>query len=921
MKKFYFFISFFFTLSLFCQQDFIEGTVFDEKTKKPLIGAQVFVPASKTGTVTDIDGRFKLPVQNQKTRLIISYLGYESDTLLVEKNQHVHVFLKEKINSIKTVNVVGFKNQTTELAVIHEIKKSESNLSVISQETIQKNKDNNASQVVRRLPGILLQENKFVFVRGIPFRYNVTLLNGVIAPSFETDKQVFSLDILPSSLIEKITVYKSASPELPGNFSGGVVLIDTKQQVDSSFISTSIAVQGNTQTTFNSFQSSTSAFIENLGFLSSSRKLPKNFPATLTNLTRENNYYWASQLPNTWQTKEILALPDYSMNFTLGEKRKIKENIWYFISLLGVGSSHYSKVNKIYNYNMYDIVHQKSDSIYAYDDHVFQENHQFMFMQNVTSTIKSMLFNYKGVYVQQNSLINTFREGKNFEEGYQIKGYNFKSTERSLLHNTLKISQQKENSSIESISFLAFSFYNQPDDKRIRTVRDLHAEETTPYVAIIAPSPSVQDAGRLYQNMHETSFGTKLLWDKKITSFFMPEQTTIKMGAGFDQTLRQFQTRWMSYTMANSSSFDHNLLTLPITEIFAPTHFNDYGFKLQEGTNPSDKYVASQTQAYSFLQSGLKISELSILGGLRIESVTQNLSSKNYSNEGVEVHHSFINALPSALVKWEFSNTNQLKLSYFSSVNYPTFRELAPFSYYDFTTNNVIFGNPSLKNANINNFDLRWEYFPSLGNFFALGIFYQYFKKPIEMYFVPGTGSGGTRNFTFNHAEKATNVGAEGELTYKIKLSSQTQAPTLQFISNIALIHSEVTLNKELAVGQNSHRPLLGQASFIANVGTYFQTKLFSLNVLYNTIGKRVYAAGTYGTPDIYEMPKHSIDANVQLTPSKNLSIGMSARNLLNLPYLYKQDSNMNNKIDSKDELILKYKTGIDLRLDISYRF
>ncbi|MFM7902630.1 MAG: TonB-dependent receptor domain-containing protein, partial [Bacteroidota bacterium] len=127
--------------------------------------------------------------------------------------------------------------------------------------------------------------------------------------------------------------------------------------------------------------------------------------------------------------------------------------------------------------------------------------------------------------------------------------------------------------------------------------------------------------------------------------------------------------------------------------------------------------------------------------------------------------------MPSINVGYALNDRSQIRLAYFKSVNRPEFRELAPFAYYDFTFNNVLTGNTDLKTPSIHNMDARYEFYPSNGEMISLGLFHKVFNNPIEMFFVPGSGGGGTRNFTFGNADGATSTGLEFEVKKTLRSS------------------------------------------------------------------------------------------------------------------------------------------------------
>lgn len=264
-----------------------------------------------------------------------------------------------------------------------------------------------------------------------------------------------------------------------------------------------------------------------------------------------------------------------------------------------------------------------------------------------------------------------------------------------------------------------------------------------------------------------------------------------------------------------------------------------------------------------------------------------------------------------------------LRLAYFQSVNRPEFRELAPFAYYDFNFNNVLYGNDSLQIATIHNADFRWEFYPTPNEIISVGAFYKYFLNPIEMFFVPGSGSGGTRNFTFDNAAFAKSIGAEVEIRKSMQeVFTQKFLQDFSLLVNASYIISEVELGSK-AIGQQNNRPMMGQSPYIVNTGIYYDNKESQLqvNALYNVIGKRIFAVGTFGTPDIYEMPRNVVDLNISKGIGKHFSIKCSVQDILNNRVWLLQDSDENGLLDNRDETVMEFKRGTYFTLGVNAKF
>ena len=317
------------------------------------------------------------------------------------------------------------------------------------------------------------------------------------------------------------------------------------------------------------------------------------------------------------------------------------------------------------------------------------------------------------------------------------------------------------------------------------------------------------------------------------------------------------------------------------------------------------------------------VSSTTISTGLRAEHNTQVLNSATFGGRRVRVDDPVLSILPSINASYKISEKSQVRIAWASTVNRPEFRELAPFAFYDFSFNNVLSGNDSLNVATIQNVDARYEFYPSAAEVVSLGIFYKHFSDPIEMFFLPGAGSGGTRNFSFGNATYAQSIGAEVELRRQLSgLFTEGYLSRVGVMLNAAYIITEVELGGD-ARGQARQRPLMGQSPYVVNAGLYYQDTEHRLqySILYNVIAQRLFAVGTFGTPDIYEMPRNVIDLTVTKGIGKRFELKVSAQDLLNQRVLLVQDSNESGNIDGRDEEIMSFRRGSYFSAGIGVRF
>ena len=303
-------------LVLTVQAAALRGTVTDKATKEPLIGAAVQLSGTNTGTITDVDGNFELAgLRNGTYKLIISYVSYCTQTVEVTINGmfEIKVELEQDNQQLGEVVVVADAKKNTENAIITQQRTSLVMQTGASAQQITKTQDKDASEVICRVPGISMIEEKFVMVRGFSQRYNNVWIYNSAVPSSEADARAFSFDIIPSSQLDNMLVVKSPAPEYPADFSGGFILVNTKDVPSSNLFTISVGTSLNDQTHFKKFLYNKGSGTDFLGFDNGFRSLKGGINAVLSPM---NNGYdlLNNGLNNDWTVKDRRPLVDLSLN-------------------------------------------------------------------------------------------------------------------------------------------------------------------------------------------------------------------------------------------------------------------------------------------------------------------------------------------------------------------------------------------------------------------------------------------------------------------------------------------------------------------------------------------------------------------------------------------------------------------------------
>ncbi len=901
---------------LLAQTGSLEGFVLDKSSNVALIGATVSVDGTSQATISDVDGRYRLTnVKAGFHFLKVTYMGYidskiENVQIFANKTIQINAMLAESEIAIEEVTVSTKRRAGSEASMISAIKASQLVTSGISSSQIQKSQDKDASEVIRRVPGVTINDDRFVIVRGLNQRYNNVWLNNSSTPSSEADVRAFSFDVIPSGMIDNLTVYKSGAPELPADFSGGFINIVTKNIPDTSFIAIDYLTGYRGSTTFKDFKSFQGGKLDWLAIDDGTRALPTGFPSDWSNV--ESNAAQMNSLTkkfqNTYAISANKARPDQKIGITLAKRMKLGKVIIGNMTVLN-----YSNSNKCYsnNNNAFATYNTDYDTLtykYKYVDRVYCNNiswsilHNWGFVFNDRNKIEFRnIFNQNGftrTSVREGQFLENFRDERSFQERFMSRTtYSGQlGGEHSFRQGVTKLNWG-----------LGYSLANrdEPDRKVMVSSKD---ENTGKYQFIINQgNPQPNFAGRFYQKTIETILSSSINFEHKFAlNMIVP---TLKAGYFGEFKNREFTARNIGYiTGSQFSTYPDSILYLPVDKIFNQENL-DYNSKISiaEQTNKSDSYSANNRLFAGYIALNIPLFyKFNIYGGIRAEHNDLNLSSfkQDQPDVPVKVNNKKLNLFPSANVSFNITRKTLLRLAYGRSVNRPEFREIAPYYFIDFERNASFRGNPSLKDADIQNIDLRFEHYPANGETFSFAFFYKKFVNPIEAV-ISNEGSG--KSFTFANAAGAVNYGVE--LDIRKVLSNQGFLQNFSVVANGSLIKSLVMFEGDEKL-KSHNRPLQGQSPYIANVGLFFNKANTGLTIsaLYNVIGKRIYAVGIVNQnndsdiPDEYEMPRNIIDFTIVKKIGRLVEIKLGIKDLLNQPVEYRQIFSFTNKNGAAQE-------------------
>ena len=914
----------------------IKGVVIDQKSKETLIGAVVTVDGTNVKAITNIDGNFQIDGldKEKKYTLYINYVGYKTQKIdgVQAKDADQVIALQPDEQQLKEVTVTAVERRNTDAAMIQVAKNSPVIVSNVSAQEISRTQDTNAGEVIRRVPGVSLIDDKFVMVRGLSQRYNNVWVNGGAVPSSEADSRAFSFDIIPSSQIDNLTIVKSPTAEYPADYSGGFIIVNTKEiPAENSF---NIAVGGNwnTSSAFQNFSYSKGSGTDFLGFDNGLRSLNGGIHAALNPQLNANGKpvgdyatsLLGNGLNNDWLVKNRKPLGDLKLAASLNQRWMLGGRTLGMLAALNYTNEYRTYENMENNlYGIYDAANDKPNYLRHSVDDQYNNNVRLGAMLNFTFLSKDGNHKYqlKNIFNQLATSRYTWRDGVSAQSNLERSAeYYYRS--RTTYNGQLTGKHTFTSDALDWSIGYAYANRHLPDRRRYLIDDALES-------GVYALSTG-NDISREWTQLdeHILSLGVN---DKHHFKFgnFEPD---LQVGAYGEYRSREYQTRNFIYNWNVSdnnmpSDFRHS--DIP-TLLSSEANMGYDKLYLLEEKQMRNNYRGHNTLGAGYLALSLPFGKLGIHAGVRFEHNDMELisNSRDYEKSESSRHYKTDDVFPSLNTTYKINDQHQVRLSYGRSINRPEFREVSSSVYYDFDLASNVQGNTELKNCYVDNLDLRYEWYPSRGELISLAVFYKHFDSPIEWTY---TVAGGTDLiYSYKNAKSANNYGVELDIRKNLGFIGLKD---FSWSFNGALIKSKVQFEKG---AKEEDRPMQGQSPYLINTGIFYKNAPLKMDIalLYNRIGKRIIGVGrsegstgddsNSRVPHSYEMPRNTIDLSLAKKFGDHLELKLNVRDLLAEKIYYKQFADVTYSDGSKkevEEIARCYKPGRNIGLQAIYKF
>ncbi|WP_158286536.1 TonB-dependent receptor [Chitinophaga sp. S165] len=899
----------------------IVGKVVNNKNEF-LPGVTVKVNNGK-GTVTQVDGGYDLELEPGKYTLEFSFISYNTkritDVVVTEKKlTPLNIVLQPSSSALKEV-VVTANYQKASVEGLYAIQKNNAAVSDgISAEQIRATPDNNAAQVLKRISGLTVQDDKFVTVRGLSERYNNVILNGANLPSTEPNRRNFSFDVVPSGLIDNVVINKTATPDMSAEFAGGLVQINTKDIPAQNFASITIGSGLNTNSTGKSLYSTERGNKEYFGADDGRRTwwekdwLRDDYRQAAVAGDNVKTSSMNARIPNNWGLHKYGYSPVQNYQLTVGRRIKLKDATSLGITVAGT----YRHEESIVDDQRYQ------PSFYYYDNaNTYNFNTAIGAVANIGFQTKGHKVVLKNLYNRRFSHESAANYGKEFnfrvtskEEGDDVLYYSDQVVINDLWQSRLEGEHMLHKHLKMDWSADYITVHRDQPDTRASLGYQAYGPKGYYQYLLTEASGFINRGNAIFNSALEEK-------RKNVTAnFSVPFKVgeanqLIKVGYAGAFRKADFKSsalRMLYDPKGNKKEIDEAVLGLPdyeLQSLLKPGYLT-YRFASISAGDDGEDYSGDQKLHAAYFMADINfLKDFRFIGGVRMENNAMDVHGISYNKTtGIPVDtlvkYRKTDWLPSFNLIYNLTEAMNVRLAYSKTLARADFRERAPFIYYDFRDRNSYRGAVSLKDAKITNVDIRYEYYPGPGEVISVSGFYKRFDSPVE---VVASNAGGQLNLFYFNLERSTNKGIEVDFRKSLGFVSPSAAWLKKvFISgNGSWMKANVEYSPDAllkaaadagaAPGQapagKRDRPLQGLSPYVINGGLGYFGNVLGVNMVYNRFGKRILNAGFNPWQDQYENARDVIDLQLSAALLKNkMQIRFNISDLLQQDYIVYQN-------------------------------
>ena len=846
-------------------------------------------PGPTQGTIADESGEFDLEVLPGIYRVKVQFIGYtpyQKDAVLVRQGAKTPLEIALTVEAFKgeTVKIKADAIRNTEASMLVKRQRAAAVQDGISAAQIRTSTDSNAAEVVTRVTGVSLVDGKYVYVRGLGERYSSAQVNGSTVASPEANRRVLPFDLFPAGFLENVVIQKTYTPDQPGEFGGGAVNVSTLDFPSKRSWVLSVGSGGHNSTTGKDFSTYPGGRRDYLGFDDGTRSLPDLVQdlagdkavrargiASLSGFTPAQIESLGESFRQVWSPRTKTAHPAANFAGSYGDEIDI------FGKPLGiVAAATMSNTFKTYDYHSTQYQSFGADGqLEVLNDFDVNRSSAETLLGGLVNTgwrpFESHTLSLRAMYNRSSDDQVRVAEGPTYD--LPVRNTRLRFVERSLFTVGGGMTHKfpfLNDSKLDWRAEVSSATQDEPDrrqyDYELRT--RVTGADTTDVWELSRRSPS-NGLTRAYASLEDTDRNYSA---NAIVPFPQWNGHPSELKFGWARKNKDRTSAIRRFAFRNPVSRPPDFSQTP-EELLTPENIGGTAatFRLEELTRASDAYRAHHDITARYGMVELPVStRLRVIGGVRVEDSDLQVITRSVIVGG-DPEIGRINrtdTLPAANVRFAMTDRVNFRAAYSRTLNRPDLRELTAQDYTDYDRDRSYIGNPELEQAEMRNWDLRLEGFPSPEETIAVSAFTKHIDHPIEYQVYQGTGSGELIRQPFN-GETGTVRGLEFET--RVGLGRLWDGlDRLGFSGNLTLVDSEVEIALVSGAVGRVRRPLTGQSPYVANVALQYGSRdgVFSGNVQYNVFGERLDASGPVDEtgesiiPDIYEQRRASLDAS-----------------------------------------------------------
>jgi len=888
----------------------IKGTVTDNETGDVVPFATILIKGTTTAVQSDFDGKYSIEVKPGTYTLQVQFFGfetYEIKDITVQAGESIekNAVLGADAEVLDVVVIEGIRSKDSEVALLKDQKEAAEVKDAVSIESIKKSGDGNAASAAKRVSGVSIQGGKYIYVRGLGDRYTKTLLNGLDVPGLDPDRNAIQLDIFPTNILQNITVFKSFTANEPADFGGGLVDLTTQKMPKEKYfkLSTSLGYTPSMHLNSNYLQYK-GGKTDFLGFDDGTRGAVPTGDNTeelsnnnIINYNQEN-IDLTNDLDKQLSATRQLSFMNFGLGVSGGNKIKKDNNTFgYNASLSYKNKTTYYEGVQLNRYELNpDAATNELDLETGYDG---DEGRNNVLLTALLSGSWHTNINKLDVGVLRiqngSSKSQSFSELRSGDNDFSGNRYNIAYTERAFTNAYLIFNHRMPEKNID-LEFKLSPTFASVDDKDIRSMRTEGSRATSSTGQVTITEQISDNAGngvRIRRDLSEYNIPVMLSGIKEFK--FKDNYSKLNAGIGNTYKNRDFQVTVLEIQdayISDISYFNNDVNQILANDMIAPSPGDSGLFYFAQSGQDRNKYQGTQNTLFCYTTADLTLStNLKVIAGMRVEKYTQTYTGVNFSGDQINNQKviNSTNLFPSFSAVFSPTEKMNVRALYTKTISRPSFKEKSYAVIDDPITNIVYNGNIDLQESNIHNIDLRWELFPNSGELMSFSAFYKLFKNPIEQAFISFD------NVQAQNVNNATLLGVEAE--FKKNLGSFSESlDKFSLVMNAAVMSSRVKMSEDELSNRESNaregetiddtRSLQGQAPYLINTGVGYKNDSLGLsaNIFYNVQGEKIAFVSNGSSPDVYEIPFHSLNFNIskKLGKKENSSVSFSVNNILN---------------------------------------